>query len=108
MQGYLEKTDAKFFYFISRDPLNPAARLQARMPFYNGEDPATGSAARPCIAWAVQYGVIAPGEQALIEQGLEIKRKSQIFVRADQEGDQVVNVRGGGHALKVVQGEVLL
>ncbi len=108
MQGYLEKTDAKFFYFISRDPLNPAARLQARMPFYNGEDPATGSAAGPCIAWAVQYGVIAPGEQALMEQGLEIKRKSQIFVRADKEGDQVVNVRVGGHAVKVVQGEVLL
>ena len=108
MRDYLEKTETKFFYFISREPLNPAARLQARMPFYNGEDPATGSAAGPCIAWAVKYGVIAPGEQALIEQGIEIKRKSQIFVRADQEGNKIVNVRVAGHAVKVVQGEVLL
>jgi trans-2,3-dihydro-3-hydroxyanthranilate isomerase len=108
MRDYLEKTETKFFYFISREPVNPAARLQARMPFYNGEDPATGSAAGPCIAWAVKYGVIAPGEQALIEQGVEIKRKSRIFVRADREGDKIVNVRVAGHAVKVVQGEVLL
>ncbi len=43
MNAYLEKSDAKFFYFVSREALNPEAKLQARMIFYNGEDPATGS-----------------------------------------------------------------
>src|SRR6476646_8481464 len=57
MKAYLDKSDAKFFYFVSRETLNPEAKLQSRMIFYNGEDPATGSAAGPCAAWAVQYGV---------------------------------------------------
>lgn len=106
MNEYLSKTDAKFFYFVSRGTLNPAAKLQARMIFYGGEDPATGSAAGPCVAWAVQYGVIAPEEQALIEQGVEMKRKSSIYVTAGKERDQIVNIRVGGNAVEVVRGEI--
>jgi trans-2,3-dihydro-3-hydroxyanthranilate isomerase len=45
MKAYLDKSDAKFFYFVSRETLNPEARLQSRMIFYNGEDPATGNEA---------------------------------------------------------------
>ncbi|MBV9086326.1 MAG: PhzF family phenazine biosynthesis protein, partial [Acidobacteriaceae bacterium] len=41
--SYLEKTDAKFFYFVCRETRDRKARLHARMIFYNGEDPATGS-----------------------------------------------------------------
>jgi trans-2,3-dihydro-3-hydroxyanthranilate isomerase len=108
MKVYLEKSDAKFFYFVSREAVNPEAKLQARMIFYNGEDPATGSAAGPCAAWAVKYGVIAPGEQALLEQGVEMKRRSRIFLSAERESDRIVNVRVGGHAVEVVRGEVFL
>jgi len=50
MKAYLDKCDAKFFYFVSRETVNPEAKLQSRMIFYNGEDPATGSAAGPCAA----------------------------------------------------------
>src|SRR5947208_6925875 len=78
MNKYLSKTEAKFFYFVSREAVNPEAWLQARMIFYGGEDPATGSAAGPCVAWAVQHGVIPPEQQALIEQGVEMKRRSRI------------------------------
>jgi len=106
MQSYLQKTDAKFFYFISRQPQAPDARMQARMIFYRGEDPATGSAAGPCAAWAVQYGVINPDEQALIEQGVEMKRRSRIYVTAGKEGNKVINIRVGGHAVKVAIGEL--
>ena len=108
MNAYLHKTDGKFFYFISREALSPDAKLQARMIFYNGEDPATGSAAGPCAAWAVKYGVIPAGEQSLLEQGVEMKRRSRIFLSAEREGDKVVNVRVGGHAVEVVRGEVFL
>jgi trans-2,3-dihydro-3-hydroxyanthranilate isomerase len=106
MGAYLQKTDAKFFYFVSRETLDPAARLQARMIFYGGEDPATGSAAGPCAAWAVQYGVVPPGQQALIEQGVEMKRRSRIFVTAGKSNDKVVNIRVGGNAIEVSRGEL--
>jgi len=106
MGEYLSKTDAKFFYFVSRETVNPEARLQARMIFYNGEDPATGSAAGPCAAWAVKYGVVAPDQQVLVEQGVEMKRRSKIFISASRAGDKVVNVRVGGHAVEVLRGEI--
>lgn len=105
MGEYLSKTDAKFFYFISRETVNPEARLQARMIFYNGEDPATGSAAGPCAAWAVKCGAVAPEQEALLEQGVEMKRRSRIFISASRTGDKVVNVRVGGHAVEVLRGE---
>jgi trans-2,3-dihydro-3-hydroxyanthranilate isomerase len=108
MKTYLEKTEARFFYFVSREALNPEARLQARMIFYNGEDPATGSAAGPCVAWAVQYGVIPPDQQVLLEQGVEMKRRSRIYFSASRQGDKIVNVRVGGHAVEVVRGELFL
>jgi trans-2,3-dihydro-3-hydroxyanthranilate isomerase len=103
---YLEKSDAKFLYFVSRETRNPQAKLQARMFFYGGEDPATGSAAGPCAAWAVQYGVITPEQQSLIEQGVEMKRKSSIFVTGGRQGDKVVNIRVGGNAVEVIRGEL--
>jgi trans-2,3-dihydro-3-hydroxyanthranilate isomerase len=46
---YAAATKAKFIYFVSRDAETAGASLHARMFFYNGEDPATGSAADP--AW---------------------------------------------------------
>ena len=106
LEPYLSKSDAKFFYFITTEPLNRDAALQARMIFYNGEDPATGSAAGPCIAWAVKNNVIPSGKQALIEQGVEMKRRSRIFVSADRDGDKIVNVRVGGNAVEVVRAEL--
>ena len=108
MNKYLSKTEAKFFYFVSREAVNPEARLQARMIFYGGEDPATGSAAGPCVAWAVQHGVIPPEQQALIEQGVEMKRRSRIYVMAGKEDYKVVNIRVGGYCVEVVRGEVSL
>jgi trans-2,3-dihydro-3-hydroxyanthranilate isomerase len=108
MGGYLSKTDAKFFYFVSRQALNPEAKLQARMIFYTGEDPATGSAAGPCAAWAVKYGVVPPQQETLLEQGLEIKRRSRIFVSAARAGDKIVNVQVGGHAVEIARGEIFL
>ncbi|HXO37315.1 MAG TPA: PhzF family phenazine biosynthesis protein [Candidatus Acidoferrum sp.] len=108
MKAYLDKSDAKFLYFVSRDTLNPEAKLQSRMFFYNGEDPATGSAAGPCAAWAVQYGVVPADQQVLMEQGVEMKRRSRIFFSAGRSGDKIVNVRVGGHVAEVARGEFIL
>ena len=108
MKTYLDKSDAKFFYFVSRETVNPEATLQSRMIFYNGEDPATGSAAGPCAAWAVQYGVVPADQQVLMEQGVEMKRRSRIFFSAGRNGDKIVNVRVGGHVAEVARGEFIL
>jgi len=105
---YLEKTGGKFFYFVSRETVDPSASLHARMLFYNGEDPATGSAAGCAAAWMAAHGVAQPDERVLIEQGIEMQRPSRIFVRASRNDNRVVNVRVGGHAIEVMRGEVFL
>src|SRR5208282_3439666 len=109
---YLEKTGGKFFYFVARETVDPAARLHARMLFYNGEDPATGSAAGCAAAWMVAHGVALPEQRVLIEQGIEMGRPSRIFVRASLQNspadNRVVNVRVGGNAVEVMRGEVFL
>jgi trans-2,3-dihydro-3-hydroxyanthranilate isomerase len=105
---YLAQTAGKFFYFVTRETVDREARLHARMLFYNGEDPATGSAAGCTAAWMVAHGVAKPDERVLIEQGIEMKRPSRIFVRASRSDNRVVNVRVGGHSVEIMRGEVFL
>jgi len=105
---YLERSGGKFFYFVSRETVDKSARLHARMMFYNGEDPATGSAAGCTAAWMVAHGVVQPEESAVIEQGIEMRRPSRIVVRAGRDGDRIVTVRVGGNSVEVMRGELFL
>ena len=105
---YLRSTAGKFLYFVTRETVDPTAGLHARMFFYNGEDPATGSAAGCTAAWMVAHSVAAPDERVLIEQGVEMQRPSRIFVRASKHDNRIVNVRVGGNAVEVLRGEVFL
>ena len=106
--AYLERTGGKFLYFVTRETVDPAARLHARMLFYNGEDPATGSAAGCAAAWIVAHSVAEPDHRVLIEQGIEMQRPSRIFVRASRHGNRIVNVRVGGNAVEIMRGEIFL
>jgi trans-2,3-dihydro-3-hydroxyanthranilate isomerase len=105
---YLSRTDGKFFYLVCRETIDPKARLHARMIFYNGEDPATGSAAGCCSAWMTAHGVAQSGERVLIEQGIEALRPSRVFVRADKVSNGAVNVRVGGYSVEIARGELFL
>ena len=105
---YLSNSDAKFFYFVSREAVDASARLQARMFFYNGEDPATGSAAGCAAAWMVAHGVAQSDERVVIEQGVEMKRRSRIFVRASKQANRIVNVRVGGNVVEIMRAQVFL
>jgi trans-2,3-dihydro-3-hydroxyanthranilate isomerase len=105
---YLETSGTKFFYFVTRETVDREAGLHSRMLFYNGEDPATGSAAGCAAAWMVEHGVAKSEERVLIEQGVEMGRPSRIFVRASRRDNRVVNVRVGGNAIEVMRGEFLL
>jgi len=101
----LAKAKRRAFYLVTREVENKEARLHARFPFARGEDPVTGSAGGCACAWMVRHGVARPDEQVIIEQGLEIQRPGQLFVRAGRSGERVTNVRVGGFAVKVMQGE---
>ena len=103
----LEGTGARFCYFIS--PEREGWReVRARMFFYGGEDPATGSAAGCAVSWMVRHGLAKSDEQILIHQGVEARRPSEIFVRATRDGEKVTNVRVGGYAVEVLRGTVSL
>lgn len=109
MAPYLAKIGSPaFFYFVCRETVNADATLHARMIFYNGEDPATGSAAGCCVAWAVEHGVLAAEKQGLIEQGMETRRPSFIYVRASKSNDVVSNVRVGGNVVHLINAEVTM
>ena len=103
---YLRKSDGRFFFCVTRETVDSSARVHARMLFYNGEDPATGSASGCCAGWMVQHGIARPDERVMIEQGIEMKRPSRIFVRASRNNDRVVNVRVGGNVVEVLRGEI--
>ena len=89
-QAYLDASDAKFFHCIAAVEAGaghfPEARWHNRMQFYNGEDPATGSASGCAISYLVRYGRVASGETVIFEQGVEMKRPSRIEVRAVVSG----------------------
>ena len=78
------------------------------MIFYNGEDPATGSAAGCCAAWAVRNDVLPAGQQGMIEQGIETRRPSSIYIRAEKNGEPITNVRVGGHVVQIIDGKVTM
>lgn len=96
------------FYFVCRDTQNREVGLRARCIIPTGEDAATGSAAGCTAAWMVRYKIAQPEESVHIEQGVEMKRPSHLFVRAAKAGDRITNVRVGGHAVQIMQGEAFL
>ena len=105
--AWLGKSDAHFFYCIA-PVVGGETQWHARMQFYSGEDPATGSAAGCCIAWLVNVGLVASGESMVIEQGIEMLRPSRITVEATREGNRVHSVRVAGRTICVAEGRFFL
>jgi predicted PhzF superfamily epimerase YddE/YHI9 len=60
--------------------------------------------AAPQLGWSA----MVPEHTLHIRQGVEMRRTSDIFVRASQDGDNVVNVRVGGYAVQTMEGEIIL
>jgi trans-2,3-dihydro-3-hydroxyanthranilate isomerase len=110
----LKGTGGRFIYFICPEDRQSRHEVRARMFFYGGEDPATGSAAGCAISWMVRYGLVKSDEEVLIRQGVEAGRPSEIFVRASHKGpsrtgtEKITNVRVGGYAVEILRGTVSL
>src|SRR5437667_4148474 len=105
---FLKNTGANFFYFLCPERRDGALEARARMFFYGGEDPATGSAAGCAASWLVKHGIAKSDEQVVIRQGIECRRPSEMYVRATREGERVTNVRVGGYAVEILRGTVML
>jgi trans-2,3-dihydro-3-hydroxyanthranilate isomerase len=105
---FLKNSGANFFYFLCPEQREGRLEARARMFFYGGEDPATGSAAGCAASWMVRHGVANNDEQVVIRQGIECRRPSEMHVRATREGERVTNVRVGGYAVEILRGTVAL
>jgi predicted PhzF superfamily epimerase YddE/YHI9 len=56
----------------------------------------------------VKHGVLAAEAQGLIEQGMETRRPSFLYIRAAKTKDAITNVRVGGNVVHVINGEVTM
>lgn len=108
--GFLRKLGARWFYVLAPAPgqSQNGAAWRARMQFYGGEDPATGSAAGCAISYLVQHGAAASGETVHVRQGVEIGRPSDLFLSARNEAARVTDVRVGGSTVPVAKGRLFL
>jgi trans-2,3-dihydro-3-hydroxyanthranilate isomerase len=105
--AWLRERGARWFYV-----LGPTGGQEpewcARMQFYGGEDPATGSAAGCAISYLVQRGAVTPGQRIHLCQGIEIGRPSDLFLSAKLQSARVTDVRVAGSTVLVAKGQLFL
>ncbi len=106
-KAWLDTSDAHFFYCIAPAP-GGGGTWRARMQFYSGEDPATGSAAGCCISWLVKNGLADSGAKVLIEQGMAISRPSRMEAQATLVDGKVGSVFVSGRTIPVAEGRFFL
>ena len=101
---YLRDSGARFFYVVAPEDQT----WRARMQFYNGEDPATGSAAGCAISYLVHHGLWPSGKKLHLRQGIEINRPSDLYLSANLTGGKVSEVRVAGSTVPVAMGRLFL
>jgi len=104
---YLREHGGRWFYVMGPTG-REAPAWRARMQFYGGEDPATGSAAGCAISYLVGHGIVEAGRQIHVQQGVEIGRTSDLFLAADAVESKVSNVRVAGSTVPVAKGTIFL
>jgi trans-2,3-dihydro-3-hydroxyanthranilate isomerase len=105
--AYLATMGTRFFYCLAPISGEPNT-WRARMQFYNGEDPATGSAAGCAISYLVAHSLVESETQLHIRQGVEIGRASDLYVSAKKTFDGIDEVKVGGSTVPVAKGLVFL
>lgn len=106
--AWLRERGARWFYVIAPDLDQNSAKWRARMQFYGGEDPATGSAAGCAIAYLVARGAVAPETRVHLRQGVEMGRPSDLFLSARRNSARVCDVRVAGSTVLVAKGQLFL
>jgi len=108
--AWLRDRGARWFYVVAPDPNQNQENTEywARMQFYGGEDPATGSAAGCAIAYLVARGAVPSGARVHLRQGVEMGRPSDLFLSAKRESARVSDVRVAGSTVLVAKGQLFL
>jgi trans-2,3-dihydro-3-hydroxyanthranilate isomerase len=113
--AWLAAKRARWFYCIAPEQTTGPSTSphetdvwRARMQFYSGEDPATGSAAGCAIAWLVRHGLVESGREVTLRQGLEIGRPSRLVVRAVRQEQGVGSITVSGSTIPVARGAFFL
>ena len=104
---YLREHGGRWFYVMGPTSSDNSG-WRARMQFYGGEDPATGSAAGCAISYLVAHKIVPAGAQIHVRQGVEIGRASDLFLAADIVEGRVTNVRVAGSTVPVAKGTIFL
>lgn len=108
--AWLRERGARWFYVLAPclDQNQDPTKWRARMQFYGGEDPATGSAAGCAIAYLVAHDAFPPGARVHVRQGVEMGRPSDLFLSAQKENARVRDVRVAGSTVLVAKGQLFL
>jgi trans-2,3-dihydro-3-hydroxyanthranilate isomerase len=108
--AWLRQRGARWFYVLARalDQDQNPTKWRARMQFYGGEDPATGSAAGCAISYLVARGAVPSRTRVHVRQGVEIGRPSDLFLSARKAVSGVTDVRVAGSTVLVAKGQLFL
>jgi len=108
---WLRARGARWFYVLgpTGEPAgSPQPAWRARMQFYGGEDPATGSASGCAIGYLVGRGAVRSGERIHVRQGVEMGRPSDLYLSATAISAKVTDVRVAGGTVLVATGRLFL
>lgn len=106
---WLRNHGGRWFYLLAPGQSEDGTKhFRARMQFYGGEDPATGSAAGCAISYLVARGLVPSGEQVHVRQGVEIGRPSDLFLSARRHSANITDVRVAGGTVLVAKGQLFL
>jgi trans-2,3-dihydro-3-hydroxyanthranilate isomerase len=108
--AWLRQRGARWFYVLAPNPVQDqnSTKYRARMQFYGGEDPATGSAAGCAISYLVARGAVPSGTRVHVRQGVEMGRPSDLFLSAKKAVSRVTDVRVAGSTVLVAKGQLFL
>jgi trans-2,3-dihydro-3-hydroxyanthranilate isomerase len=117
--AWLRERGARWFYVLAPDLLQNtehqnenATKYRARMQFYGGEDPATGSAAGCAISYLVARDAVPSSTRVHVRQGVEMGRPSELFLSAkkvaSRDMSRVTDVRVAGSTVLVAKGQLFL
>ena len=108
--AWLRERGARWFYVLAPALVQDenGTKYRARMQFYGGEDPATGSAAGCAISYLVARGAVPSGARVHVRQGVEIGRSSDLYLSAKKDFARVTDVRVAGSTVVVAKGQLFL
>jgi trans-2,3-dihydro-3-hydroxyanthranilate isomerase len=116
---WLRARGARWFYVLAPDLAKNVehqnengTKYRARMQFYGGEDPATGSAAGCAISYLVARDAVPSSTRVHVRQGVEMGRPSDLFLWAkkdvSKDFSRINDVRVAGSTVLVAKGQLFL